>query len=138
MILYIDTHHGDTSTLATANRAGLVVRQRVLHHDRDQSVQLLPAIEALLRSSKLKLTDITGIGVVQGEGGFTALRLGISTANALAYALHIPVVGIMHRETERLETRLQKIARSLKTTRGKLRLVMPKYGRSPNITHPKK
>jgi tRNA threonylcarbamoyladenosine biosynthesis protein TsaB len=45
-----------------------------------------------LASLRKSLTDITGIVVYNGDGSFTGLRIGISVANALAYALDVPVV----------------------------------------------
>ncbi len=58
---------------------------------RDQAEKLLPAIEKLLQKNKVKLKDLTKIVVQNGHGSFTALRLGIATANALTFALQIPV-----------------------------------------------
>lgn len=40
-----------------------------------------------------KLQDIEGIVCFQGPGSFTGLRIGLSTANALAVGLGIPIVA---------------------------------------------
>lgn len=48
-------------------------------------------IDNLLHTSGHSLQDITGIVVYQGPGSFTGLRIGLSVANALAYALDVPV-----------------------------------------------
>lgn len=37
---------------------------------------------------------IDGIAVAQGPGSFTGLRIGVTTAKALAYAWNLPVVGV--------------------------------------------
>ena len=52
---------------------------------------VLPFIKKLLDENKLSLKQIDGILVNTGPGSFTGLRVGISVANALGYALKIPV-----------------------------------------------
>lgn len=59
-----------------------------------QSQELLPKIDKLLKSNKIKLSDLKTIGVFQGPGSYTGLRVGISIANTLAWSLNIPVIGI--------------------------------------------
>lgn len=54
---------------------------------------LLPLIDQLLRKNNLDYKDLTKIEVETGPGSFTGLRVGISVANALAFALSIPVNG---------------------------------------------
>lgn len=54
---------------------------------------LLPLIDNLLRKHGVKLTDITAIEVNTGPGSFTGLRVGVTIANALEFALRIPVNG---------------------------------------------
>lgn len=51
----------------------------------------LPLIDKLLRKHKLKTSDIDRIAVNTGPGSFTGLRVGISVANALSFALKIPI-----------------------------------------------
>lgn len=52
---------------------------------------VLPMIQSLLEKHSLKLQDITAIKVNTGPGSFTGLRVGISVANALSFALGISV-----------------------------------------------
>jgi len=54
---------------------------------------VLPFIVKLLEENKLSFKQIDKIQVNTGPGSFTGLRVGISVANALGYALKIPVNG---------------------------------------------
>ncbi len=50
-------------------------------------------VQRLLEEKKAELSDLKAIEVVTGPGSFTGLRVGVSIANALGYALGIPVNG---------------------------------------------
>ena len=54
---------------------------------------LLPLIEKILKAEKLTMKGLKGIEVEIGPGSFTGLRVGVSVANALGFALGIPVNG---------------------------------------------
>lgn len=58
-----------------------------------KSQETLPLIEKLLKEKKIKLTQVNEIKVNTGPGSFTGLRVGVSIANALGFALKIPVNG---------------------------------------------
>ena len=58
-----------------------------------KSQRLLLFIEEVLEGKNLELKDITEIEVYTGPGSFTGLRVGVSVAQALAWALNIPVNG---------------------------------------------
>lgn len=60
---------------------------------KDKSQQLLPFIEETLNKKHLSFKDISEIEVFPGPGSFTGLRVGVSVANALGYALGIKVNG---------------------------------------------
>lgn len=64
---------------------------------------VLPMIDELLKSKKAKVSDISEIEVATGPGSFTGIRVGMSVAQALAYALNIPVNGKKSRNLESLE-----------------------------------
>jgi tRNA threonylcarbamoyladenosine biosynthesis protein TsaB len=55
---------------------------------------LVPAIRELLRRAGLGLADLDGIAVGLGPGSYTGLRIGLTAAKTLAYALRKPVVGL--------------------------------------------
>jgi tRNA threonylcarbamoyladenosine biosynthesis protein TsaB len=49
--------------------------------------ELVPTIEALMKSAALQPTDLSGVMVSCGPGSYTGLRVGLATAKALAYAV---------------------------------------------------
>ncbi len=61
---------------------------------RTQSKELLPKINQLLQDNKFTPKSLDAIAVFAGPGSFTGLRVGVSVANALAWSLDIPVIGI--------------------------------------------
>ena len=56
---------------------------------------LVPAIDFMCRQARVELDEIGAIAVDVGPGLFTGLRVGVSTAKAMASALRVPVVGVM-------------------------------------------
>lgn len=59
----------------------------------DKSQQVLSLIKQILKKNKKTLKDLTEIKVETGPGSFTGLRVGLAVANALGWALKIPVNG---------------------------------------------
>ena len=70
---------------------------------KDKSQRLMPFIYEILKEKKLSLKDITEIEIETGPGSFTGLRVGVSVANALGWALGIPVDGKNIRKGETVE-----------------------------------
>ncbi len=58
------------------------------------SSELLPAISELVRQAGWASRDIEHIYVSAGPGSFTGLRLAVTTAKALAYALNCRIVPV--------------------------------------------
>lgn len=58
------------------------------------SKNLVPKIDMLLKNNNISPQDLAFIGVNKGPGPFTTLRVVITTANALNFALAIPLIGI--------------------------------------------
>jgi len=95
MILSINTTNRNKIEIALKEGESVVAR-REFEAKRSQAEKLLPEIEKMLKAKKIKLSAISGIEVANEsdpETGFTALRIGVVTANALGYALGVPVVG---------------------------------------------
>jgi tRNA threonylcarbamoyladenosine biosynthesis protein TsaB len=116
MILFIDT------TNSQAMEIGLKQGKEVLASikiavERTQAEKLLPEIAKLLKLNQLQLKDLESIEVNNDGGSFTSLRIGVATANALGFALGIPV---------------QDMSGSAKKV-GDISIVEPLYDQEPDI-----
>lgn len=56
-------------------------------------------IQAVLKEAQKELSDLDAVAVSEGPGSYTGLRIGVSTAKGLCFALDIPLIAI---ETLRL------------------------------------
>lgn len=63
-------------------------------NSRTHSERILRWVDQVLRDGLVKGTDLEGIAVGLGPGSFTGLRIALSSAKGLAFALGIPLVGI--------------------------------------------
>jgi len=126
MILYLNTTLPDEIIIALyrddkiGGRFGELIAQKKIKAPRRQAEKLVPGIAKLLADKKIKLSALKKIIVANRGGSFTSLRIGVITANALAYALKIPV------EAEEKSSRANKRF-------AEYSLVEPIYDREPNI-----
>ncbi len=58
------------------------------------SASLVPLAIQLLERNSLSLKDLSGIIIDQGPGAFGSLRVLLSTANAVGFALKLPLIGV--------------------------------------------
>jgi len=137
MILYIDTTVNDEINLALLKSVQddlEVYKTKKIIAPRQQSEKLLVSIEKMLANNNLKLNGLKKIIVNNHGGSFTSLRIGVITANALAYALNIPI------ETGSLEGKILKKNKSIKKlkTFSAHSIIEPIYDMEPNIGKSKK
>ena len=62
--------------------------------DRKQAEILVPMIQGVMKQASLGFPDLDLIAVTVGPGSFTGVRIGLSTARALAMAAHKPLTGL--------------------------------------------
>ena len=60
----------------------------------DMSSKLLPIIDNGLKALKLNLNDIDKIFVVNGPGSFTGIRVGVTVAKTIAWALNKDIIPV--------------------------------------------
>ncbi|MBU2995191.1 tRNA (adenosine(37)-N6)-threonylcarbamoyltransferase complex dimerization subunit type 1 TsaB [Cellulophaga baltica] len=56
--------------------------------------QLHLFIEEVVKNASLELNDLNAIAVSKGPGSYTGLRIGVSAAKGLCFALDIPLISI--------------------------------------------
>ncbi len=68
--------------------------EMVWRSDQNHGCELMPAVVELASQAGIRPTDITHLAVALGPGGFSAVRVGISTVIGLALPNDLTVVGI--------------------------------------------
>lgn len=86
MILTIDSTNREKVTISLDNK-------KITEEQKLGSQVLLPQIIKVLKKKKASFADISKIKVNTGPGSFTGTRVGVAVANALGFALNIPVNG---------------------------------------------
>lgn len=88
MVLFIDTHD-ELITVALKVKDKLYIKEKESEYS--HSIFTMPMIEELFNESKTDVKDLKKIIVVNGPGSFTGIRIGLSIAKTLAYALNIDI-----------------------------------------------
>ena len=112
LVLGIESSCDETGLALYDTGAGLLAHalhsQIAMHRDyggvvpelasRDHIRRVLPLLEQVLADAGRTRQDIDAIAFTQGPGLAGALLVGASVANALGFALNVPMVGVHHLE----------------------------------------
>lgn len=91
-ILAIDT--SGAISLAVLDDEGGLLGEAFDPNQRWHAERLAPLVNELLDEIGLNPDELTSIAVGTGPGPFTGLRIGLATAEALGFAIGIPVYGV--------------------------------------------
>lgn len=91
-ILQIETSTEVCSVALSENGNLLFLKESLegLNH----SELLTVFIEDLLAENKIEISTIDAVAVSKGPGSYTGLRIGVSVAKGICYALHIPLISM--------------------------------------------
>ncbi|MFI5132831.1 MAG: tRNA (adenosine(37)-N6)-threonylcarbamoyltransferase complex dimerization subunit type 1 TsaB [Chitinophagales bacterium] len=92
LVLNIDTSL-DIASICLA-KDGALLRLAVNENQKDHAAWLQPAIQRIIKDEQLTNTDLNAVAVSIGPGSYTGLRVGLSTAKGLCYALNIPLITV--------------------------------------------
>ncbi len=92
VILNIETSETICSTALTAD--GMVITHREELTARNHAASLSGQISACLEHSRRLGLRLDAVAVSIGPGSYTGLRIGLSEAKGLAYALKVPLIGV--------------------------------------------
>lgn len=107
-ILNIETATKNCSVTLAKNGVTISYRE-IAEEGYSHAEKLHVFIEEIISESKITFQDLNAIAVSQGPGSYTGLRIGVSAAKGLCYALNIPLIAI---------DTLQSLAAQIETTDG--------------------
>lgn len=99
--------------------------------NRELAKGLLTYLHERLEENGKSWSDISSIGVFQGPGSFTGLRIGMTVLNTLADSLNISIVGAVGDAWQDEALRRLQVGEND-------RVVTPFYGAEAHITKPRK
>ncbi|MFA1819570.1 tRNA (adenosine(37)-N6)-threonylcarbamoyltransferase complex dimerization subunit type 1 TsaB [Virgibacillus oceani] len=91
-ILAIDTSNQAMSVAIL--KENQISGEIVTNIKKNHSVRLMPAIDQLMKEVSITPEELNKIVVAKGPGSYTGVRIGLTTAKTMAWALNIPVVGV--------------------------------------------
>mgnify|MGYP003292481040 FL=1 len=92
LILSIETGT-DVCSVALAND-GELMALRESDEGRDHAKKVAVFVDELLKETGVQPSDLDAIAVGKGPGSYTGLRIGVSFAKGMCYALNIPLIAI--------------------------------------------
>jgi tRNA threonylcarbamoyladenosine biosynthesis protein TsaB len=92
LLLALDSATSAMSVALVNNEKLLTQMNSVV--ERNHSVYMMPVIQEVLNSQGLGVRNLKGIAVGRGPGSYTGVRIGITVAKTMAWALKLPVVSV--------------------------------------------
>ena len=92
-ILSIETATKNCS-IALSNEGKTIALKEIANQNFSHAEKLHVFIEEILKENKITFKDLIAIAVSKGPGSYTGLRIGVSSAKGLCYALNIPLISI--------------------------------------------
>jgi len=92
LILLLETATSSCSVALSEN--GKIIAVKEANEPNIHASHITLFIEELMVKTGKRYSDLSAVAVSKGPGSYTGLRIGVSTAKGLCYALDIPLLGI--------------------------------------------
>lgn len=92
-ILNIETATKNCS-IALAKGGKTIICKEIAEEGYSHAERLHVFIEEIIQEAGITFKDLVAVAVSQGPGSYTGLRIGVSAAKGLCYALGIPLIAI--------------------------------------------
>jgi tRNA threonylcarbamoyladenosine biosynthesis protein TsaB len=93
IILNIETSTKNCS-VSIADSGNIIAIKELNNGAYSHAEVLHPFIEEILKEGKISRDKIKAIAVSKGPGSYTGLRIGVSAAKGLSFALNIPLIAV--------------------------------------------
>jgi tRNA threonylcarbamoyladenosine biosynthesis protein TsaB len=93
IILNIETSTKNCS-VSIADSGKIIAFKELNNGNYSHAEVLHPFIENILKDGNISKSEINAIAVSKGPGSYTGLRIGVSAAKGLAFALNAPLISI--------------------------------------------
>lgn len=93
LILNIETATKNCS-VSLSKDGGVLFFREIAESGYSHAEKLHVFIEEVLLQSKHSYSELSAVAVSQGPGSYTGLRIGVSAAKGLCYALDIPMIAV--------------------------------------------
>lgn len=94
MALILNLETATTVCSVSLGKDGALLALKELQGDYTHAENLTIFIEEVLSQAKITLSQLDAIAVSKGPGSYTGLRIGVSSAKGLCYALNKPLIAI--------------------------------------------
>lgn len=91
-ILNIETSTTVCSVSVTGE--GKLLSSREVSDAKSHASQLIPFISEAIEEAGITSRELSAVAVSKGPGSYTGLRIGVSTAKGMAYALQVPLISV--------------------------------------------
>jgi tRNA threonylcarbamoyladenosine biosynthesis protein TsaB len=129
IILTIRTDKPEAEIGLYENEQQLVYEIWQAHRSLAETIHL--KLKEMLNKLDKSLENMEGIVCFKGPGSFTGLRIGLTVANALAYAQNIPIVA--RQDPDWLEQGIKDLVAGKND-----KIALPEYGAAAKTTRPRK
>ncbi|WKD85663.1 tRNA threonylcarbamoyladenosine biosynthesis protein TsaB [Polaribacter huanghezhanensis] len=92
-ILNLETSTKNCS-VSVSNNGELVAIKELNNGNYSHAEVLHPFINEVLKEAKISFEKLDAIAVSKGPGSYTGLRIGVSAAKGLSFALNIPLISV--------------------------------------------
>ena len=92
-ILNIETATKNCS-VSLANGGKTIFCKQIAEEGYSHAERLHVFIEEIIKEAGISLNDLSAVAVSQGPGSYTGLRIGVSAAKGLCFALGIPLIAV--------------------------------------------
>lgn len=92
-ILNIETATKNCS-VSIANNGKTIAIKELNDGNYSHAEKLHQLIQTVIKEASIKFSDLNAVAVSKGPGSYTGLRIGVSAAKGLCFALNIPLISV--------------------------------------------